>query len=363
MRILHLNTEKGFRGGERQLLLLAHGLRRRGHNQQVVCLEDEALYHQLAVEDIPAAGVRRPLLLGVHSPRLRSRVRRIAEEFGADIVHAHTGNAHTLAAGAFLGRLPVVTTRRVDFALKDNAATRRKYTAPGQHFIAISSGVRAALLRGGVPDERITTVYSGIDLDRPAGGDRSKLRGEWLAGRKGPLIGFIGALVDHKAPWTLAEAAPAIVERLPGARVIFLGEGECRPEIEELQHRYPELIHLAGWRDDLADCLAALDLFVMPSKEEGLCTAIAEAMAAGVPCVASQAGGIPDLVVDGKTGVLVPPLDRLTLAEAVTSLWNDPPRRQRLAENALRHVQEHFTADAMVEGTLAVYGRAASNGE
>ncbi len=355
MRVLHINTEKGLRGGERQLLLLARGLKERGHSQQVVCLEDEALYHRLAHEDIPAAGIRRTPLLGVHAPWLRHKLRRLAEAFGAGIVHVHTANAHTLATGAFLGRLPIVVTRRVDFELKQNPATQRKYTAPGQHFIAISNAVQEVLVRGGVPPGRITIVHSGINLDRPTGGDRSKLRKRWLAGREGPLIGFVGALVDHKAPWVLAEAAPLIAEELPGVRIVFLGDGESRHQIEELQHHNHELTLLAGWRDDIADCLAALDLFVMPSKEEGLCTAIAEAMAAGVPCVASRAGGIPDLVMDGETGVLVPPLDREALAKAIVDLWLDAHRRQRLTRAAEQHVHEHFTAESMIEGTLAVY--------
>lgn len=358
LRILHLDTERGFRGGERQVQLLAEGLRRRGHESLIAGPGGSELCAVLATDGFSVALWPRPRLLGMRSPLLARWLRARAAEFRADLVHAHTGNAHTAAVAAFAGRLPIVVTRRVDFAVKGNLLSRRKYLAPGQQYLAISSGVRDALLAGGVPPARIALVPSGVEASRVLGGSGAALRAEWLGPDKGPLVGFVGALVDHKAPWILAQAAPLLRRRLPGARVVFVGEGECRPRLEALRVACPEAIVLAGWRRDVADCYAAFDLFAMPSKLEGLCTALVDALVAGVPAVASRAGGIPDVVRDGETGVLVPPEDPQALADALAGLWSDEARRLRFIEAGRRHAAEHFTADAMVEGTLRGYAAA-----
>jgi glycosyltransferase involved in cell wall biosynthesis len=356
MKILHLNTETGFRGGERQVQLLVEGLHQRHHHQLVIGRSEGQLLSVLAEKSIPVQGYEKPKLLGVHSPRLIAQVRSWATEFQPDIIHAHTGNAHTLAVNAFLDRYPVLTTRRVDFAIKTNYFSKRKYTRPGQHFIAISTGVKNVLLEGGVPENRIDIVFSGVNTDRVTGGDGKALRQLWLGEyHEGPLIGFVGALVDHKAPWILAQAAPLIKQVLPNAKVVFVGDGEERARIEAISSQHPNALHLAGWRDDIADCLDAFDLFVMPSKLEGLCTSLVDALAAGVPSIASRAGGMPDVVCDGKTGVLVPPLDAKALAEAVVRLWQSPALRKQYIAQGLEHVQANFTADAMVEGTEKVY--------
>lgn len=358
LRILHLDAEMGFRGGERQVQLLVHGLRAAGHEQLVAGPEGGKLLPVLAGEGFATAAWKRPWLLGIRSPFLKYWMQEVADRFRPDIVHAHTGNAHTLAVIALLERHRVVVTRRVDFPIKANSFSRVKYTRPGQHYIAISHTIRDVLVAGGVAPERIDIVHSGVDVARVTGGDGAAVRREWLGGDEGPVIGFVGALVDHKAPWVLAEAARLVRRELPGARVVFVGDGELRPRLEEMAADSPPgTIVLAGWREDMANCLAAMDLFVMPSKLEGLCTSLIDALAAGVPAVASRAGGIPDVVVDGETGDLVPPLDAGALAAAIVALWRDPARRERYRAAGRARVESHFTAAAMIRGTQAVYHR------
>lgn len=339
MKILHVNTEAGFRGGERQVLLLARGLRERGHEQVVFCREAEELQRRLEADGLETA---------------TGSLKRAAARFRPDIVHAHTARGHSLAM-ALRRRVPIVVTRRVDFPVKRNPLSRRKYQAAGLHFIAISSGVRDALVKGGVPRERIDIVHSGIDTARVQGGDGAQLRREWLDDGEGPLIGFVGALADHKAPWVLAEAAVKVRKELIGARAVFVGEGEERERVEAAAAHDPKAIHVAGWRDDIADCYAAFDLFVMPSKLEGLCTSLIDALASGVPAIAARAGGIPDVIADGETGELVEPLNAEALAKAIVGLWKNERRRRLYIEHGLKRVEEKFTAEAMVRGTEAVY--------
>lgn len=354
IKVLHIDTETGFRGGERQVQMLVEGSESRGVETVTVGPEDSKLLAALEQSGF-ATECYRSDRLGVYSPFLIQRIQKIAAKRRPQVVHAHTGKAHSFSVNAFLGKLPIVVTRRVDFPVKTNWFSRRKYQAKRVRFIAISTAIAEVLRAGGVSGSRITKVPSGVDLNRVSGGEGSALRAEWLGKDKGPLIGFVGALVDHKAPWILAEAAPLIRKELPGARVVLIGDGEERPRLERLAAANPNAIKIVGWRTDIADCYAALDLFVMPSKLEGLCTALIDALAVGVPAIASHAGGMPDVVIDGKTGLLVPPERPEALSDAVVRLWNSPELRERFVTEGRKHVENCFTQDAMVEGTLRVY--------
>lgn len=249
-------------------------------------------------------------------------------------------------------------TRRVDFGIRKNPLSRRKYRAPNVHLIAISRGVREVLVQGGVPPGRIEIVPSGVDPKRFAGAQgRDEWRRRWGVREPGPVVGVVGSYVDHKDPLNLIRATPYLVESLPGVRVVFVGEGELRPAMEAEARRLglSGNVILTGWQQEVGDCLAAMDLFVMPSKLEGLCTSLLDAMAAGLPCVATTAGGIPDIVQDGRTGLLVPPGDPKALADAIKRLWSDAPLRKELRDRGPRHVAENFSVEKMVEGTLNCY--------
>jgi glycosyltransferase involved in cell wall biosynthesis len=352
LRILHVDSEMGFRGGQRQVELLMLGLRGHGHESTLVSPEGSRLAQTMEAHGFPVVGYRKPAVVGVHSPFLQHWLRRLAVDQKVDLVHAHSGNAHTLAVGAFLGNKPLISTRRVDFPIKTNFFSRRKYAASGQHFIAISNAIREILQSSGVNPDAISVVHSGVEVERVQGGAGARLREEWLGPEPGPLIGFVGALVDHKAPWLLAEALPAIRARHPGARVVFVGEGDARPRIEAVGA--PGVV-FAGWRKDVADCYAAFDLFVMPSRLEGLCTSLIDALAAGVPSVGSNVGGIPDVIEHEVSGLLFPSGDAAALARSCCRVLEDRDLARNLVAQGRLRVQQRFTSVAMVKGTMAVY--------
>lgn len=355
MRVLHLDSERTWRGGQQQVAWLVAGLARRGVAQDVAAPAGAELLVRLRRDGLVRGAEYTGA--GAWDPRGVWAVREAAQAMDATVVHAHSGNAHTLAYRAFAGRLPIVVTRRVDFAIKTNWLSRAKYRSPAVHFIAISSAVRDALRAGGVPQERIALVPSGIDPARARSGPRgTAVRAELLGGAEGPLVGFVGALVEHKDPLTLARAAAPLARRLPGARVVFIGEGRLRAAIESVASG-AGIIHLAGHRADVPDCLAALDVFCMPSREEGLCTSLLDAQAAGVPCVITRAGGMIDIVTHESNGLVVPVGDAEALADALATLATDGARRERFAAAGRAIVDARFTTDAMVEGTLAVYRR------
>jgi len=167
----------------------------------------------------------------------------------------------------------------------------------------------------------------------------------------------VGSLVPCKGHAVLIEAFADVVKVLPDLTCLIVGGGPDRTRLESLVRRrgLEKTVILTGHRKDVPELLSLMGLFVMPSLDEGLGTALLEAMAAGKPVIASEAGGIPEVVRDPQTGVLVPPGQPWPLAEAVISLSRDPARMSALATEARRQVREQFSCESMVEGTLRVY--------
>jgi glycosyltransferase involved in cell wall biosynthesis len=171
---------------------------------------------------------------------------------------------------------------------------------------------------------------------------------------EGAVVGNVARLAKQKGQRTLVEAAPLVLERHPETRFVIVGDGELRGELEQLAHGLP--FEFRGQRDDIPAQLAEMDVFAFPSLFEGLCLAVIEAQAAGVPVVATPVGGIPENVRDGETGLLVPPRDPVALAGAINELLDDPRRARELAERARPRVFERYSLERMVARTLALYG-------
>lgn len=365
MRVLHLNTERTWRGGEQQNLWLAAGLRDLGEESEVV-----------AQPGSPLAERARALGLPVHEVPMRGEwdfgaagaLRRLFEERRPDLVHMHTSHAHTLGCLAArrprsrTGRPLLAVSRRVDFSIYRNflRTSWLKYRFLGDRYIAISRAVRDVLVRDGIPGERIEVVWSGVDADRMERAARKDLRGELGLPPGTPLVGDVAAFGWHKAQEVLVEAWPLLLSEVPGAHLVLVGDGECRPGVEALARRLGLLgssVHFLGFRDDVPEVMGSLDLFVMPSVLEGLCTSALDAQAAGVPVVASAVGGLVEAVADGETGLLVPPRDPPALAAAMARILRDPDLRERFSAAGRVHVRERFSVKAMVEGSRSVYGR------
>jgi glycosyltransferase involved in cell wall biosynthesis len=361
LRVLHVNTERTWRGGEQQTLWLATGLRDLGLESEVAAQPGSPL-----AEKARAAG------LTVHEVAMRGEwdlgavraLRRIYASRDPDVVHMHTSHAHTLGCLARVGRKRPLTavSRRVDFSIYRNFLRLSwfKYRLLGDRFVAISRAVREVLVKDGIPGDRIEVVSSGVDVARLESARPRDLRVELGLPAGAPLVGDVAAFGWHKAQEVLVAATPRILERVPDAHVAFLGDGECRPAVEGLAKRLGLLgsrVHFLGFRDDVPEVLGCLDVFVMCSVLEGLCTSALDAQAVGVPVVASAVGGLVEAVADGETGILVPPRDPEALAAAVARVLLDGGLRSRLGAAGKARVGERFSVKAMVEGTRTVYER------
>ena len=246
----------------------------------------------------------------------------------------------------------------MDFAPRRDLVSRYKYRRGVDGYVAISRAVMAVLLAAGVPASRIRIVHSGVPPPAVPPDARRELRRELKIGEGAPVLGLVASLSDHKGHRYLLEAMPAVISAFPLAVLLLVGDGELR---EDLEARAEALglaggaVRFLGHRSDVPRILGALDLFVMSSHLEGLCTSIIDAMLAGVPVVATRAGGIPELVDDGATGLLADVRSPESLASQMIRALADSGLRSRLAANAEEVARRRLTADAMVDGTLAAY--------
>ena len=358
---MHIDTARSWRGGQNQVLVTVLGLRALGHRTVLVAHPTGELRRraQEGLDLIPLAPRAEMDLAAAW------RLSRVIKQLKPDIVHAHDPHGVAMASIALsMSTLPkpprLVASRRVDFHMRRSALSRWKYRQV-DCFICASEAIRQIVLSDGIPGHRTVTVHEGIDLDRIAAAPRSELHHELWLPHDAPLVGNVAALVPHKGQRHLVDAAGLVLPKQPDARFIIAGEGELRPALEHQirQHHLEKHVILAGFRPDILSLHKAFDIFVMSSVTEGLGTSILDAMACGKPVVGTTAGGIPEVVSDGETGLLVPPRDPEAMAAAITRLLSDRSLRERMGAAGLARVRELFSAETMVKNTLDVYQRLA----
>jgi glycosyltransferase involved in cell wall biosynthesis len=362
---LHIDTARTWRGGQNQVLLTVNGLRSLGQRAALVAHPDGELLKR----------AREGLDLIPIAPRSEVdltagwRLARVIARLGPDVIHAHDPHGVAMAGMALSldaasrwkngRRAPaLVASRRVDFHLKANSFSRWKYRQV-DCFIAASDAIRQMLIGDGVAPDRVVTVHEGIDVDRTDATPPVNVHEALWLPHHAPLVGNVAALVPHKGQRYLIEAAHLVIQKIPDARFVILGEGELREHLEHLVHEHHLEKHLLlpGFRTDVVGCIKGFDLFVMSSVTEGLGTSLLDAMACRKAIVGTRVGGIPEVVDDGRTGLLVDPRDARQLATAIVKLLQDRQQRERMAAAGYERVRARFTVDRMVAQTAAVYRR------
>ena len=351
--LFHVDGERGCRGGERQLLYLAAALRARGRRNVVYCraggeIEAEAVRQGFETRLLPFLNEWDP----VSAWRLAADARR--EDA---IIHAHTGHAAGIAALAAVGGSPFVAHRRVDFSV-GIAARALKYGRAAKT-IAVSDAIAKILRASGLSDDRIAVVPDGVPATSEenawaqGGSDRFKppLPVEKTENRRllamqlgiDPAMTWVGnlaALVPHKDHDNLLAAAVIVLLKNPRTRFLIAGDGPEKARLAATVDRmglFGKVLFL-GQRKDPLTLLKALDVYVQSSWGEGMGSVLIEAAACGLPIAATTAGGIPEVVEDGATGLLVLPRRPEALADAVLKLCGDRAFAKRLADEGLRRL-------------------------
>lgn len=354
MRILHINEAQSWRGGESQTLLLIQELSKLGFDNVLAAHPNGDLYGKAKQAGIQVF----PFKLGSEiNPFALSKINILFKKANADIIHAHT--AHAAMAGAWVrsrnSQSRYVLTRRVEFPLKRNFITRWKYAQMPDKVIAISQGVKSALMQSGIQQDRISVVYSGIpDRSVPKAGIREKLRDEFGFSEVDTVVGMVAAFTPDKAHDILMKAAKQI--QSGNTKFLLIGDGRLMDDTRSECRRngLEGCIVFAGFREDVQDILAAMDIFVLPSRSEGLGTSILDAMQAGLPVVATKTGGIPELVDDGKTGYLVDVDNSVLLAQKLTAVIEDSQLQKSMRTAAIDRAKL-FSIESTAQGTAQVY--------
>ena len=356
LRVLHVDSERTWRGGERQVLLLMRRQRQAGDEPHLAAPATGALAIRARAEGFPVHAVAMRGTWDLESAlRLASATRAIRPH----VVHWHAARAHALGAlAALVAPGPVrVLSRRVDFPVRGSLGSRLLYGLPIEAIAAISEGVRRALETSGVPGDVIRVIPSGIDLEpfeQPF--DRADARAALGIAPDEVLAIQVAALAPHKSQTTLLQAAAAAAGAAPRLRVWIAGEGALE-EALLAEHRSLGLgdrVRFLGFRNDVVPLLRAADLFVLSSYLEGLGTSVLDAMAAGLPVVATAVGGVPEIVETEATGLLVPPQDPEALAAAMARLSADPAMRAAMGARG-RERARAFSADRTAALTRALY--------
>ena len=329
--IAHANFAKGFRGGERQTQLLIESLSKKGYSQKLLVRKGSELGRRCrGISNLKVIEIAKPYAF--HVGRLK----------GVSLLHAHETKAAQFALfGKRLLGVPYIVTRRVDHAIKNNAFNRALYASAAQ-CVALSKAIRHEIQKI-VPATDVAIIpsaWSRLSFDeKNVAALQQRFEGKFV-------VGHIGALVDrHKGQAVLIEAARILEKTHPDIHVILLGSGSDEAALKAQAEGLGN-VTFEGFVDNVGDYLKCFDLFAFPSRYEGLGSILFDAMQFDVPIVASNVGGIPDIIQHEENGLLVPPSDARALADAINRLVYDKALRRKLSTNAHSRLNA-FSPDAM----------------
>lgn len=356
MRIAHIEAGRHLYGGAAQVRYLIEGLAGRGVDNLLVCPGES----ELGAAALDARVVSLPMR-GELDVALLPRLVRALKRTQPDLVHVHSRRGADLYGGwaAALAGIPAVLTRRVD-ATEPALLARLKHR-PYRAVVALSRAIERQLLAAGVEAERLVLIPSAVDTQRyrPDAAARGRVLAAFGLPNDALVVGVVAQLIERKRHSWLFRSLPELMRASPQLRVVCFGRGPLdaalRAELAALG--LAKRVTLAGFRADLPALLPGLDLLVHPAAREGLGLALVEAASAGVAVVACDVGGVPDVVVDDETGVLVPRDDAAALANAIARLLGAPDERRRLGAAARRHVERRFEMAELVAQHCAFYAR------
>ncbi len=358
MRVLHVSSALSWRGGEQQVAWLLEELRTAGVEQQVYCPTGTPLATYAEEKQYAWTGYQKTSSLSVAAAR---GLKRAADDYQADIIHLHDSHAHTyavMAATFFSLKTPLVLSRRVDFPIAKSWASKWKYNHSSIKKIICVSDFIQELIRPQINDpKKITTVHSGVDLTRFSNQKNGKLHSLIGLPRDTVLIGKVAAIAPHKDFFTFVDTCVLINQQKPEVEFVIIGgdggeEALIRTYIEE--KKLDDKIHLVGFQNNVPDLLQDLTLFLFTSKTEGLGTSLLDAAAAGIPIVATRAGGIPEIISDGENGRLAAVGDAEALAGAAVEILQDEALQKRYSKRGLELVKR-FDKKETARKILAVY--------
>ena len=362
VNLLLLITELNVGGAEKMVAQTATHLSKERYRALVSCL-----YGSGSVADaIKAAGI--PVIdLGAQGKwDLRVACRLFSLLRGEEVQILHSFMFHADVLGRIIGKLarvPIIISsrRNVEIGGQTRELVNRWTASLADRTIAVSEQVREVeIQRSGVDPSKVVTIYNGVDLKKFRGINPAKgkeLKRQFSIDIGTPVIGTVASFHKRKGYPYLIESLPLVLQRFPKAKALLIGDGHLRQSIRRKAEDLglSSSVIFTGIRHDIPELLSIFDVFVLPSLWEGMPNVILEAMAANKPVVATRVGGIPEVVEDGVTGLLVPPRDPEALAEAIIALLQDRERAKAMGRAGRERVEKYFTVERMVQKTEALY--------
>jgi L-malate glycosyltransferase len=356
LRIVGVDPELAFAGGESQVLGLTLELLKLGHGAELLCDPDGMLWQRARAANV----VCRPLKIrNALDCFAGMRLRGFLSRNHYDVVHFHTSRAHALAPFASGLAGAMVVTRRMDY-VPNRWFAPYLYNRAVDGVAAISQGVANALTAAGVSPQRITVIPSGVDCFRftvPSPEQRESARRELGLESSQINIASVGALELRKGHRHLLDALGELQKQQTSIVCCIAGDGSQRAALEHQARRLglKQTVRFLGSIGDPRTLFWASDIFVQPSVMEGLGVALLEAMACGLPAIASRAGGMVDVIDDRHDGLLVAAADSGALTRAIEELVNSPALRSSVGAQARIKAEQNFSLAAMTRGTLDLY--------
>ncbi|HET6144465.1 MAG TPA: glycosyltransferase family 4 protein [Candidatus Acidoferrales bacterium] len=354
MRPLVIDLGRDYRGGQDQALQLVKGLKAQGHTPELITIRGSLLAQRAQSAGISVHSVDK-------SWRILSAafaIRELMSGGAIELVHANEPHALTVAWLARAHHLvPLVASRRVIFPLAKSAVSLRRYYAATK-IVAVSECVSSALVNSGIDPGKIVVISDGVPLENPVSqAERLRARQSFGIDPDVRLLGSVGALTPDKGQEILIRALAHVRLRFPDCQLLLPGDGPYRAKLAATVQKLDlnGAVHFPGFVEDIGRVYAAIDLFAFLAQAEALGTSLLTAMAYGLPVVAAARGGIPEVVEDGKNGLLLQDPNTTAVASAIERLLDDPKTASRLAVTARETIAARFSQDRMVEQTLNLY--------
>ena len=351
LKILYVDTEEIWRGGQEQLVTLMAGMKERGHEVFLAAPHGSPLVQKARRHSIPACPFRQFSEL---SPLAPLRLFSLFRNKSPDIVHFNT--PRPIIAGGLAsawGGAPLrVCSRRVNFPLRSKLSYL-KYNFFLERIVTVSTSIQQTLIQYGVDSSRIRVIYEGVDVSWIDQIEPSSL----FSGRAGPIVGTVAHLSPEKGHGTVLEAAALLRSEFPEVNYVFVGDGPLKEELIDKATRLGirDQVIFTGFRSDSEALMKEFDVFCLASDSEGLSSAILAAMATPLPVVATNVGGIPELVVDGITGFLSPAGDPKFLAARLRPLLLSEGLRLKVRQAGRQRVEQRFTLEKKLDETELLY--------
>jgi len=352
--VLHTESSYGHGGQEIRTLAETRWLLDHGWRALIACQPDSPLLAEARTAAIPVVAIR---MRGAADLGALLSLRRLLRERDVSLVHTHSSVDSWLGAIAArsFGR-PVVRSRHVSIPIRRRRALVYRLA---DRIITSGEGVRTLVIASGVAPERVVAIPAGVDTKRFHGEVSGKrVRDELGLPAAAPVVGLVANVRGSKGHNVFLEAARAVLAAAPDTRFLIVGAGVG---FDEVSGRVQQMglgarVRLTGFRRDVPEVMAALDVLALPSiRSEAIPQVIPQALAVGTPVVVSTVGGSPELIRDGENGRLVPPSDPEALADAILALLRDPARARAMARAGQAMVRERYTIDATMTRTADVY--------